>query len=98
MKTVLPARDNPVTPSLTVGWKKWSPYSNRARADRRASSTISEKRGAIRAWRTRFDGGNWRERYLESGDWPALTQPPSFGPGFCGGVYVSVDLAPRCIF
>src|SRR5260370_42213720 len=64
MKTVLPARDNPVTPSLTVGWKKWSPYSNRARADRRASSTISAKRRGIRTSRTRFDGGNRRERAI----------------------------------
>src|SRR5260370_13130055 len=93
MKTVLPARDNPVTPSLTVGWKKWSPYSNRARADRRASSTISEKRGAIRAWRTRFDGGNWRESYLESGDWRAKNKLHTLQPILSDEVHESFGSA-----
>ena len=48
MNTVLPARDRPVTPSRTVGLNRFSPNSSNARADRRASSTISEKPDAMR--------------------------------------------------
>src|SRR4051812_24529189 len=75
MKTVLPARDRPVTPSRSVGLNRLSPKSNNARADSRASSMRVRKLVVIRG-RT---GRKWRDTFTEKWQFRLQIQASQFG-------------------